>query len=482
MKNKSLVLFVCLVLMIFGFTTAFAGDTETVTTITVRPGSLLAEYEAVKQICDIAAIRLHSLPDGYGAFVLSLDDVDALQSLFKLEENGVYMKSGIFGETPLYFSWEDLQAFYMKQMEANPDIQAMNGAFNMGMMQSMMDGSVTDEQALEMMGVDEELMDFIGDIAAKQIVETGAFALDGSDIANHKTTTILTKEDMARAIDLPIVRKQLLEQLQMSSPDLTEEEIDHEIDATLEGIKQAIAEGNLTITSALYTADEAFDAFELVISGTDGSSGSIGQIGMSITVTKTTIETAKFYQLSVKLFEANQEFLNQSGSLYVSDEYIFGKYTVYSMPNEIVFEAAFNCDTSLPAHSAAELLLTVYDSYNGGAESVLIMFDQSKDENVTDTAIDVFIGGIVDEIKASLTTTDLISLKFHTVTQPDSGYFSALQNATPDTSAQLLQMTEEDLEEYMLGMEQGLMMTILTVIDNLPPEISDTLMQGMGAI
>ncbi|MFH1879698.1 MAG: hypothetical protein ABIK64_02760, partial [Bacillota bacterium] len=61
-----------------------------------------------------------------------------------------------------------------------------------------------------------------------------------------------------------------------------------------------------------------------------------------------------------------------------------------------------------------------------------------------------------------------------------SGFFSALQNATPETSVQLLKMSETELNAYMQTAEQTMMMTILTLIDNLPPEISDSLMQGMG--
>ena len=454
MKNKGLILIVWLVLLVFGFSSAAAAETETVTTITLKLGAQLEVEDVVNQVLDSAAIRIHTMPEGYGAFAVSLNDVDALKSLFKLEESGLYVQSDILGQTPLFFSWEDLQAFILEQLEANADMLEANGMLNLDMVRAMLDGSLTEEQFLEMMGIDEAFMIFVSDIAASQTTETGLFSVNGSDIANLKTTITVTSDDMTRAVDLPFVRKFILQQtmginMEYSMEDLvsqetlgtnmeySQEEIDQEIDAALAEIKQAIVENNLTASFTVYTADDAFVAFVFDMSG--ASEESAGNI--SATITKTTVESAEFYQLSVVINDDGDEFMNQYGSLYTDDDFVSAKYTFYTEPDEPAFTAALNCDTSLPGHLTGDLAFTMYDSYDGGEESAFIVFDQNIADSVTDTAIDLFIGGSVDDIKASMAASQLITVNIHTVLQEDSGFFAALQNASPETSVQLLQMT-----------------------------------------
>lgn len=509
MKIKGFILLVLLLLITLGITAAVAQSTETVTTITLQTGALLAEYEDVSQILDIAALRIHSMPEGYGAFALSLNGKDTLQSKFKLESDGIYVQSAMLGQQPLYFTWEDIKAFVMEQMESYIQTQDMLTAdeaeifqavldgtlsdeqmdlyaqsplmdmpFDMETLQALMDGSMTDEQIFEMMGIDEELLTLISDIQARQVAETGSFYVEGSDEANLKTVTEITGEDLVRVIDLPMVREMIASQMAALAYDVSQEEIARQVDAQLMEIKQMIAQSNITVTASVYTMDEDFIAFKLdMTAAMDDYSGGTVPIGIHVLVTRTSVEDAKFYQLSVKLTEADEEFLNQSGSLFVSDEFITGEYVFYAEPDVPVLEATFNCDRTQADHTTAELGLTVLEN---GPQSVFIVMDQQKADNVKDMAIDVHVGGSIDEIKNTLADTSLITLKLHIVTQEDSGYFAALQNATPETSMQLLTMDETELQTYMQSIQQSMMMTLLSVMENLPPDISNSLMESMG--
>ena len=477
MKSKCILVFVCLVLMVFAFTSAAAENMETVTTISLQPGTLMADTEDVGQILDIAAIRIHSMPEGYGAFVLSLNDTDALTSLFRLEQDGIYVQCNALGQQSLYFTWEEIKDFVMEQLEAaSAEMQDMDMPYDMSMLQSMMDGTMTEEQLLEMIGFDEELLAYIGDIQAKQVIESGSFTLNGSDAANTKAVTALDKDDLCRAIDLPIVREQIAGQLMMDS-DYSQEEIDQMVDEQLAELKQTIEDGNASITSTVYTMDDEFIAmnFEFDLNIDDGSG--FVPISVAVTSTRTTIESAKFYQLSVILTQGEEEFLNQYGSLYISDEFIAGQYTFYSLPDEPMLTAELNCDRSQAGQTTGELALTVHE---GSGETAYVMFDLLKADNVTDTSISVYIGSSVEEIKAAFADSSLITIDLHTVVQPDSGFFTALQDATPETSVQLLQLSDEALENYMLSIQEELLTTLINAIENLPPDISDSLMQGMG--
>jgi hypothetical protein len=481
MKRKIISLLLCLALAVSGITAAAAQDMETITTITMKSGPMMAELADVAQILDIAAIRIHSMPEGYGAFVLSLNDQDALQCLFKVQPEGVFVQSGVFGAQPLYFAWEDLKNFLMKQLEANADMQAAGMPVNMDILQGLMDGTVTEDQILQMMGVDEELMTLMSDIESRKVTESGSFAVQGSDEATLKTQVVLTGDDVVRVIDLPVVRQQIGSQLMTSNPDATQEDIDRMVEEQLTQIKQSVKDANIAATITAYTKEDALIAFtfDMTAQISDYSGGFI-PIGVNATLTRTTIDTAKFYQLAVTLSQADQQFNILSGSLFIDAVFTSGQLTFYAAPGEPLFEAAFNCDKSQADNTSGELSLTLYDSYSGEAQSVYLTFDQTRAENVADTTIDVYLGGAVDAIKSALADTNLISIKINTVTQPDSGFFAALQNATPEASVQLLQMTDAELQTYMQTMQQGLMTTVLTIIDNLPPDISNALMQSMG--
>ena len=455
MKNKIFALLVCLALLVSGFTAAAAQDMETVTTVTLKSGPLMAELQDVAQILDIAAIRIHSMPEGYGAFVLSLNDTDALMSLFKVEQEGVYVQSGIFGTQPLYFSWEDVKDFLMKQMEAYSQAQP-SATIDMDMIQGMMDGSMSEEDMLGMMGVDEEVLALISDFESKKISETGTFWVKGSDKATLKTVTVLTGDDIIRVIDLPIVREQLSNQLMMSDPEASKEDADQMVEEEIAQIKQEIVDANIAMTMTVYTKDDELIAFTFDMAAEmDDYNGGTVPIGITETLTRTTIDTAKFYQFSLTMSEAGEEFENQTGSLYVSDTFVSGQYILYAMPDEPLIQAVLNCDKSQPDLTTGELSFTMYDSYTGDAQSVYIMFDQQKAENATDTAIDVYLGDTVESIKNALNETGLITVKFNTVIQPDSGFFDALKNAAPETSVQMLQMTDAELESYMQTMQQA---------------------------
>ncbi|MBE0600271.1 MAG: hypothetical protein IH607_00675, partial [Firmicutes bacterium] len=448
MKRKTFALLVCLALLVSGLTAAAAQDMETITTVSLKAGPLMAEMNDVAEILDIAAIRIHSMPEGYGAFVLSLNDKDALQSLFKVEQEGVYVQSGVFGAQPLYFGFEDVKNFLMSQMEAYA--QATPDAMDMGMLQGMMDGSLTEEQMFGMMGVDEDLLTLMNDFKSKKVEETGTFTLQGSDTATLKTVMVLTGEDIVRVIDLPLVREQIANQMMMSDPTATQESIDAMVEENISQIKQGMTDSNIEITMTTYTKDGEFIAytFDMAAAMDDYSGGSV-PIGINATLTRTTIDTAKFYQFTLTLSDSGEAFVNQTGSLFMSDAFVSGKYVFYGMPDEPLFEAMLNCDRSQADHATAELSLTMYDGYSGDVQSAYVLFDQRKADNVTDTAIDVYVGGTVEAIKSALNETGLISVKINNVIQPDSGFFTTLQSATPETSVQMLQMTDSELEIYM---------------------------------
>ena len=496
MKRFAFIAVICLVLVMFGFASALAEETETVTTITCTPGTLLADDDTLTQICDTASIRIHSLPSGYGALVLSLGEKDVLTNLLRLEEEGIYVQSDLLGETPLYFNWEELTTMFMEQLETNPDLQSLQGMMNDNTFQMMMNTPMTamtvdadslDDldkmESLAMMDLDEETLAFATDIEASKTMETGSFTLDGSDVATQKETVVLSPEDLVRAVELPMVRQQLQQQIVMEDPTLTEAEINEQIDAMLDEMKSFITEGNLSVTVSMYTTDDAFIAYEFLATGAiKADDGSMEDLSVSMTVTKTTVEPAAFYQVKMSMNNGEENYEPLYASLYKADGFVTGKLLINSFSEIPVATITFNYDDTDAQHIVGEINATFYEEDIDVYTSGIVIFDQTKGVNVTDTTVDLYVGDQIETIKAALDNYSMISLDFHTVTQPDSGFFASLQAADPASSVQLTQMTEEEVETYMTGAQQNMMMAFFTVINELPPEISEALMEGFSTV
>jgi hypothetical protein len=259
---------------------------------------------------------------------------------------------------------------------------------------------------------------------------------------------------------------------------MTEEEINTVVDAEIAQMQQTIDEGNMNVTVTQYTKGGEFVAMQIVFGGIVDAA----EVGASFTLTKTTVDQAAFYQMTVRVYDGETEYLNEQGSLYVSDTFISGDLAIQSFDQEPVFLANFNCETSSPDQSTGEVAFTVYNTGELGQESVLVSFSTAKSDVTKDMAISLYThSGSMEDLKASLTDSSLLTVNFHTVTQPDSGFFTALKGAAPETSVQMLTMSEEELIAYMQVVQQSAMMTFLTVIQNLPPDISNALMQSMGS-
>lgn len=486
MIRKGLIFVVCLVLLLFSASAAMAEETETVTTITCELGTKLADYEPLGQILDIAAIRIHSLSDGYGALVLSLDGKDVLTNLVRVDEDGLYVLSDLLGESPHYFSWDDLMAYVESISESNSDIESMSSFMNSDMFEAMVSGSMSDEdyqaQMQEMMGIDDDMLAFINGIQESATVESGSFTLNGSDEANQKTMIALTSDEMQEFLDLPMMRQQLYNQEMVTSSGLTEDEINEAVEADLEEAKEILAESNMVVTVTMYEMDGEFVAMECQLTGLmDNDRGVAESGGFTSIVTKTTMEDASFYQLTVLVNDAGDEFTNQFGTLYVGDDFIAGQYTIYSADGDSILTASINCDLSDPDAVTGELYGTVYEPYATDQSAVLATFDYAKNEDEsTDTNLQLYGGESVDAIKASLQDSSIITLHFHTLEQPDSGLFADLQSATPENSVQLTQMNDEEITDYESVLEQNMMMAIYTIIENLPADVSNSLLQSMS--
>ena len=476
MKKTFAIFIVCLLLTTFGGSAAMAESEETVITVTCTPGAAFADTAELNQLMDIAALRIHAMPDGYGALVLTLEDIDAISALLHYEEDGIYVQSQMLGKSPFYFSFEDLETMLMEQMDMPAEFFTNMEKFN-EMFEMILDGSMTEEQMFSMLGADEETLNYIANYNDSQIVETGAFTLNGSDIANQKIVTVTDSEDMIDIYNLPFVRQMLVSIVQIDGSYTSQEEIDAAVDDIVAEITQENENNDYICTQTVYMNDDEFVAMSMETNGTMNDDA----YATAIEITKTTVDQAAFYQFTYHNDASDGTTMNQYASLYESDEFIFGKLLLNSYDEEPVIQVTLSCDRSEADHTSGEFAMTYYDTYTYEAQSMLAMFDQVRGENTSDTTIDLFASkGTVDDLKADLANSSLLSFNIGIVIQPDSGFFADLQAATPESSVQLLQMTEEEMTAYTDAMQQSMMVTFMTVIQSLPPDIIDSLQQSMG--
>ena len=95
---------------------------EVVTTITFTPGQELASNAIVSEMSAATAIRLSKLPGGLGGLTISLQGVDVLTLLARVQADGLYLQSETLGKEPLYFSWEDVNKYITSSMHFDDQI------------------------------------------------------------------------------------------------------------------------------------------------------------------------------------------------------------------------------------------------------------------------------------------------------------------------------------------------------------------------
>ena len=505
---------------------------EVVTTISFEPGAELAKDQTVADMSKATALRLTKLPGGFGAFAVALSGVDVLTMQMRASDEGVYVQSEILGDKPLYFTMEDLQKGVSDLMKnSGMDEQSMaqfNESFNQmmgaGMIMDVKSNETLTEEEIKQkvfssIGADDAFIAWVNGLEAKKTVTTGEYTLGDSDKADTKTELILTADDMIALYDTQYVKDQVAKQVKAMDSTLTEEQVNEKTAETLTEVKDEFAKSGFTMPITVYTNGTTdFVAMDMSMSGTF-SSGDITTVTYSIPVdaadsddatasvddtaaadtaapeataapsvptkldvsmqiiTKTP-ENGKNYTFTMNMAQDDKSLFTMNANLNRVDQTMTGALAVLDQDGKSVLNLALNGDATDPKHVTGTLEGTVSNGDMNSAFSLAM--DQVVADTTVDTTLSLSYGDSLDAIKADTEKSLLGALKINMTVQDDSGYFADLGKATPETSLEIMKMSDADLGAYVKTLESNGMQALYKVLANLPASVSEALNSTMG--
>jgi len=482
---------------------------EIVTTLTFEPGPTLSDIPAVADLS--AAIRLNSLPGGYGAFTLSLSGVDSFAALFGANADGLYVKSEILGEKPVYVTWADLQKFMDESMKTSgmgdAGMAQFGQGFASGFQSSLFSGkmmandgeTLTEEQIkqkiIDAMDGDDSFIKWAEAIEAKQVVTTGEFALEGSDVATTKTELTVTKEDMAALYELPYVQKQIMAQVKAQDSTLTDAQADAKVKELVTEIKDALMKSDAQVPITMLTKGED-ELVALQVKATGAYQNTVNDVttnadGSTTTNTTTTyvpmtfdmvytgktVEGGKLHAFTMTAAEKDVKQFTAKGNLTITDKTTVGTLSVTDGMDKPQLQLDLTCDYSDAKHTMGELAMTAFDTTN---TALVFGYDQLVGETTVDTKLSVSSDTSIEAIRADDAKALLGTLKISTVVQADSGTFASLKEASPATSTEIAKMSEAEMQTYVGSLQSNAMQVMYKVLGNLPPSVSSLLFGSTG--
>lgn len=485
---------------------AYTDGQEIVTTITFEPGAALAKDTVVADVSKIAALRITGLKGGYGALTVSLSDKDIVSALFRVSQNGLFAQSELLGAQPAFIAWTDVQDFMAGMMKNGDMTQDQVTQYSQGflaMIQQWIAADTTDAQTtpaepateaefrqaiLDAMNGDDSLLKWMDAIQAREIVTKGEFAVEGADTADTKIELTVTGEDMAALYDIPYFQDQILQQIKKSEPMLSSEQAQAKQQEMLKTIKDELMQSGASMPITMYTQGEgdgarlvAFDlsltgAFtnELTTTAADGSTATITpakRLNVNITAHYTVATTDNGEAHTFKMNAAQEGTTFFTANLTFDGKAASGTLTVVDFANGTQqVGMALTADYADSNHIVAELAMTVPGD-GTQPTSLLLGFDKTKSDTAEDVTLALASGASVDAIKADLTASLLGTLRLHRAAQADSGLFASLKEASVLSSRQVLKMTAEELQSYLMEIQANAQKVMLLIMSNLPTSV-----------
>ncbi|MCE5344259.1 MAG: hypothetical protein LLF96_11855 [Eubacteriales bacterium] len=484
---------------------------EIVSTVTFEPGAGLAADQIVTDLCAATALRCQKLPDGFGALAISLSGTDVFSAQMRTETDGIYVKSEVLGDKPLYFTWDDLKTFMAKSMQSSGTSDQAVESFTQGFTQAinqmtamgetsdkqMMTEEEVKQQIIQAMGGDESFVNWINGIEAKQVVTKGEFTLGDSDVADTKTELLITMDDIIAMMDTQYVKDQITKQLKTQDSTLTDEQLAAQTAEAIATAKTEMADSDIAITATVYSVGETKDFVASLVNvtgtftpsdvtavqpladmtvqattdtATTADAGNLPfKMDITVQAVKKTTEAGTLYTLDVTAVKDDTDKVALNANLNIGNTSVTGALAVLDKDGKSVLTLALGCDYQDPNHVTASLDGTVV--VDDTQTAFMLGMDQTVTDTTVNTVLSLSTGESFSAIKADAAAALLGTLKINTVVQDDSGYFTTLGGAKPETSLELAKLSDDEMSTYVTSLNDNLNTLMGTVLQNLPASV-----------
>lgn len=503
---------------------AKADGKEVVTSITFEPSATLAADQLVADLSAATVLRFNKLPGGYGAFTLVLSNVDSFTALLRAQTDGLYVSSDILGDKPVYVTWDDMETLMNSDMMdgdiSSNDMMPFTQSFANGFWEGFSFGkqnveagmelkALTEEEIkakfIEAMGGDDSYVKWCEEtFETKTVTTTGAFTLEGSDVADTKLEVTITNEDLASMFDVAYIQKQMAAQIKAQDPSLTDEQVTASLKEEVEKAKAEIIASEVSVPITIYTKGESdLVAMQVGVTGmfTASETGSFSAETTDTTVvasdtsvdenakrkpvtfdmvyTLATVNAGKLHTIRMNGTTNEEKQFAVYASLALDDKTAVGTLKATDGKDQQKLGLDLNCNFADPKHIVGDFAITVNDGTTNTA--VLFDYDQVVSDASIATKLRISNGDSIEAIKADAEKTLLGTVHVDVVVQDDSGFFAGLKEATPDTSLEIAKMSDTEMETYAKSLQSNAMQVFFKILGNLPQSVSTLLMNSTSA-
>jgi len=435
-------------------------------TLSIIPGDVLASEEVVADLLDALDLRLTE-GDRSSALTVLLNDQEIVTLGLAADASGLYADSKLFGEEVLYITWDDAFALLSAVMQMSMEEAGVNDEETMQVLETSMTEAknsliaafeaeevietqtfapVSYEESAamvaEVFGDDPEMTAFVEGLYEDIIIEEGSFADEARDTADQKVAMIMDKEDMLQMFDTQYMRNTIAKSLTAQYSEMTEEDLE----AVLTEAKKLIENGEFAMTIEMYTLDEGATLIGMVLD-------------MNMVMKETDSETV----VTMAMNGGYNRLTDANGVSHKAD------LTIQADGEEM--DVAFDLYKQKNGVSKGMLGMLV-----DGEEIVVTYLGEPAAHHARSRKFDLYLrSGANAILEPAASARPIIGFAIISEPAPDE-VLSDLENATAENSVNVMNLSEDELNELGNVIATNGMQVFYTAMSQLPTSVLNLLM------
>lgn len=460
------------------------------------PGDDMASVDAIKDLFDVLTVRFLK-GEGSGMLTLSLSGEDVFSAATRMTGDGLYLDSAILGDKPVYASAEDIgqvltqlatadegadeemvsqikpmiaqlfsQAGMMNELKetalADPSVNLPDETFNSEEMRAQIKKAFAD---------DEAMADYVLGILDRAEITEGSFTSEAHDPATQSIKITLTKDDVATLQSSTTVQKMLTD-----SGSMTEEEAAAELKKAMDNMEK------MDVVMTMYADDSHLVALEMTMDSAmtvtdDDGEAEKESVQMTATYNRLTVDGTVNHSATMLLGEDGKTEADLAFVLTAKD----GSYTLDGAMNEVDDGKEEPILTVKGVLNSADSKADGWLAMLADENQITFTYTGSTEGDQTERLVSLYArenAVAITELAAS--ERPLFSLRVTTSENADDNALKAIESATAENAVQPLQMSDDELTEYLTSISTNATQVLYTVLSKLPSSVIELLTATNG--
>lgn len=445
----------------------------------IIPGDAIAALPPAGDFCEALGLTF-TRGEKSAALTLSISDTQIATVALGADMDGLYVQSSLLGDDVFYVEWDEgfdfIEDLYKATLEgqaaaqgtevdeaAIEAVEQMLEAYKQQIMLAVAAGAEnltsstiaieSTEEMMEKIGKifddDDGMLDFYAGLLEKITFEEGEFKDDERDTATIHMSMTLTGEDMAGVCDTQYMRNAMEMALKAENPTLEGEALDAMVEEALEEARKVYEHGNISIVLNVYAADGG----ETIV-GMD--------MGMAMSVAGEKPAQAGFNMNYDRL--TGEDGVNHRADVSITAD------------GEELGQIAFRLDRGTDGVSEGFLAMLVQ------SQQITFVYHGHNEEDQRLRTLDIYArDNATAIIEPAASDRPVIGFSL-TSGQVESSVLDQIDDATPDTAINALNLSAKDLEALVTEIQARVTQAVFSAIANLPESVSQLFAGTMPAI